>query len=428
MQQPTRINRGIVDNMLWLIGSMMLAFFVWMIANFQSDPIQQRRFADIPIRLTTNDQLLITAPAAGNRRASVVIRAPSSILDLLTSEEITIVCNLDGLGLGEHVVELQVSLARQQAVITDISPRRIRVGLEEADSKQVPLRAIVTGEPPAGYSREVPTFDVNLNQILVNGTATRVKEVVAAQIELDLSQQRNPLETDLRLTAVDANGNPVSDVTLEPAVVHTRVTIRRRDDVREISVRPNLQGTPPDGYVLNTISYEPQVVLVSGTPQQLAALPDTLPTQAIDLTERQNNFDISVTVVLPDDNLLLLSDQNISVSIEINPVTISRQFDDIPVEVLGLAGNYEAEISPSSVSVLVSGPQAELDALEAKDVRVALDLNGLLPGNYTLAPGVSLGQGQIILETFSLLPAEVDVQIMGDATSVPEASTSARRE
>jgi YbbR domain-containing protein len=426
MQQPTRINRGIVDNMLWLIGSMLLAFFVWMIANFQSDPIQQRRFTDIPIRLTANDQLLITAPAASNRRASVVIRAPSSILDLLTSEEITIVGNLDGLGLGEHVVELQVSLARQQAVITDISPRRIRVGLEEADSKQVPLRAIVTSEPPAGYSREVPTFDVNLNQILVNGTATKVKEVVAAQIELDLSQQRNPLETDLRLTAVDANGNLVSDVTLEPAVVHTRVTIRRRDDVREISVRPNLQGTPPDGYVLNTISYEPQVVLVSGTPQQLAALPDTLPTQVIDLTERQNNFDISVTVVLPDDNLLLLSDQNISVSIEINPVTISRQFDNIAVEVLGMAGNYKAEISPSSVSVLVSGPQAELDTLEAKDVRVALDLNGLLPGNYTLAPGVSLGQGQIILETISLLPAEVDVQIMGEATSVPEATQSSR--
>lgn len=425
-QSPARVNRSLVDNVLWFVGSMLLAFFVWMIANFQSDPIEQRRFADIPIRLMTSDQLLITAPAAANRRASVVIRAPSSILDLLTSEEIAILGNLDGLGVGEHVVELQVELARQQTVVTDISPRLLRVGLEEADSKQVPLRAVVVAEPPAGYSREAPAFDVNLNQILVNGPATSVAQVVAAQIELDLSQQRNPLETDLRLTAVDANGNSVSDVTLEPPVVHTTVVIRRRDDVREISVRPNLQGTPPDGYVLNTISYEPQVVLVSGTPQQLGALPDTLSTQPIDLTERQNNFDVSVAVVLPDDNLLLLSDQNISVSIEIDPVTISRQFDNIPVEVLGLAANYRAEISPSSVSVLVSGPQADLDALQDKDVRVALDLNGLLPGNYTLAPGVSLGQGQITVESVSMLPAEVDVQIIDQSSPAPDETTAPR--
>ena len=127
-----------------------------------------------------------------------------------------------------------------------------------------------------------------------------------------------------------------------------------------------------------------------------------------------------MAVVLPDANLLLLSDQNISVSIEINPVTISRQFDNIPVEVLGLADGYKAEISPGGVSVLISGPQAELDTLEAKDVRVALDLNGLLPGNYTLAPGVSLGQGQITIDTVSLLPAEVDVQIIDGATPTPE--------
>ncbi|MEZ4671492.1 MAG: CdaR family protein [Anaerolineae bacterium] len=426
MLQSIRNNRAFLDNLLWFAGSMFMAFLVWMFANFQSDPVQQRRFADIPIRLVSSEHMLVISPAVSLRRASVVIRAPSSILDLISSGEITVEGDLEGLTSGEHIIELQAELPRQQTVVADISPRLLRVSLEEASSKQVPLRAVVTGEPPAGYARETPTFDLNLNQILVNGPASRVQDVVAAQGELDLSEQRNPLETDLRLMAVDANGEVVNDVTLDPAVVHTRVEIRRRDDVREVSVRPNLEGTPPDGYVLNTISYEPQVVLVSGTPSQLQLLPETLSTQPINLTDRKNSFDVSVAVVLPDADLLLLSEQNISVSVEINPVTISRQFDEIPIEVLGLTANATAELSPSTVSVLVSGPQAELDTLKARDVRVALDLNGLLAGNYTLTPSVSLGQGQITVDSVSLLPAEVDVQIIDDTaptsgpTEIPE--------
>jgi YbbR domain-containing protein len=415
--------RLLLNNLVWFIGSMVLAFFIWMIATLQSDPIQQQRYRDrIPVQMNADTGLLVTYPAVANRQASVVIRAPSSVLDLLTSDEIVVSADLSGLTAGDHTVELKASLARQQTTVVDISPHQMHVVLEEAAQRQVPLRAVITSEPPAGYSRSEPVFNVNLNQVLASGASTKVNDVVAAQVELDLRQQRNPLEIDLRLTPVDADGNVVNDVTLDPQVVRVNVNIRRREDVREISVRPNVQGMPPEGYVLNTLSYEPQSVLVSGTPSVLAGLQDTLSTQPIDLSNHTSNFEVSVPVILPNSDLLLLSGQNITVSVEIKPVTTSRQFDAIPVKILGIDSNsnLSVKIAPNTVSVLVNGPQEAVNQLTADDVKVALDLNGLAPGNYTLPLTVSVGQGQIPTEGVSVLPGEVDIQIIDNSVPTPE--------
>jgi YbbR domain-containing protein len=296
--------------------------------------------------------------------------------------------------------------------------------LEAADQRQVPLRAVVVSDPPAGYSREEPVFDVNLNQVLASGPASKVDEVVAAQVSIDLGQQRNPYEADMKLSAVDADGNIVEDVTLDPQIVHIEVPIRRRDDVREVAVRPKIEGLLPDGYVLNALSYDPQVILVSGSPQQFADLPDTLSTQPIDLTDRTTNFEVEVPVVLPDNDLLVLSGQNITVSVEISPLTASREFDSIPVQVEGLANGHTAHVAPSEVTVLITGPQPILDPLIANDIHVTVDVNGLVDGAYTIKPIISFTQGQITLENVSILPAELDVELVSTVPTLTPAATT----
>ncbi len=416
-----RTTRPLLNNLVWFAGSLLLAFFVWILATFQSDPIVQQRFREsVPIRLTPDTGLLITSPAGGTRGATPIIRAPRSVLDLLRSEEVEVWADLRGLGPGEHAVELQARLARQQTTVVDIVPSQVRVTLEEASERQIPLRAIVTVPPPAGYAYEEPVFDVNLNQVLLSGPASRVDEVVAAQVELDLSQQRNPLQTDLRLTPVNADGGTVMDVTLEPQNVRVIVTIRRRDDVREVAVRPNIDGQLPEGYVLNALTYDPQIVLLSGSAAQLTALPDTLSTASIDLTNRTASFEVSVPVELPDEDLLLLSGQNITVTVEISTLTASRQFDSVPVEILGLTAGFVADTAPDSVTVLITGPQPEVERLDTGDIRAVIDLNGLPVGNYTLTPSILVNQGQMGAISVSVLPAELDVEI-SRVTTTPTA-------
>ncbi len=422
MRTRSQLNRTIIDNLIWLFGALVLALLVWVIASFQSDPIVEQRFQErIAIQMIPDEGLLLTSPSPADRQTSLVVRAPRSVQDLLTAEEIEVWADLSGLGPGEHTVELQSRLARQPARVVNMSPRLMRVMLEESSTRQVTLRAVVTAEPPTGFSRDDPQFDVSLNQVLVSGPASKVNEVTAAQASLDLSQQRSAFEADLRLSPVNAEGAVVEGVTLDPQIVTVSVNIRRRDDVREVSVRPTILGAPPEGYVLSSLTYSPQAVLVSGSPSQLAGLPDILPTEPIDLTDRTAGFDLSIPVVLPDAELLLLTDQTVTVSVEINPLTTSRQFDGIPVEVIGLGRGLLARPVPNQVTVLITGPQPELESLAAGDIRVAADVNGLETGIHPITPTVSIRQGQIPASNVSVLPAEIDVEITGGVASTPRA-------
>jgi YbbR domain-containing protein len=335
---------------------------------------------------------------------------------LLTADDIVVTADLTGLGPGRHTVELRTQVARQ-SFVADTQPKQITVTLEQSLDKLVPVTGIVTNEPPQGYQRGEPVFDVN--QTLASGPASKVDQVVSAQVQLDLQQERNPFEDDVRLSPVDVDGHTVSGVTLDPAVVHVNLNIQQREDVREVRVTPNiLVNTLPEGYVLTSISYDPQTVLVSGTPDRLANLPGTFFTAPIDLTGHTANFDVPVPVELPDPDLLIVSGQEITVSIGITTPTISKQFDAVPIDVLGEAG-AQVHLAPSAVTVLLTGPQNLLETLTPADIRVTVDVSTLQAGNYQLTPTASIRNSELSSRNISLLPAVVDVQIVGPENSGP---------
>ncbi|MFW5772962.1 MAG: YbbR-like domain-containing protein, partial [Phototrophicaceae bacterium] len=255
--------------------------------------------------------------------------------------------------------------------------------------------------------------------------ASQVQQVVAARAPINLADRRDSLETEVRLLPVDAEGGVVSDVTLEPQMVGVSVAISRRDDVREVTVSPNIDTTTlPDGYVISSIGYAPQTVLVmtgSGTDSG-ARVPNTLLTERIDLTGRTDDFEITVPVVFPpgEPELPLLGDQVVTVLISITAQASTEQFEQIEVEVIGLEDGLTAQIVPDQVSALVTGPQAVLEDLSSEDIRVVLDLAGREPGTYELTPSASIDQGQIDASGIALLPSLIAVTVEnGEAATAP---------
>jgi|FLYN01.1.fsa_nt_gi YbbR domain-containing protein len=405
------INRAFLENLLWFLGALALAFFVWVIAVSQSDPIVERRLPGVRVQIITDEGLLVTNDPRDT--VTVTVRGQRSVLDLLTADDILVQADLTGLPAGEHTVELEAGVAPgRNARVVDTSPRQLPVVLEMVAQRFVPVRALITEEPPPGFQYETPVFDIAQNQVLVSGPQSKVDQVAEARVELGLGERRNPLELDTSLTPVDVNGSVVTGVTLEPQVVHVEVDIQRRNDVREVRVSPNiLVDTIPSGYVLTSVSYEPQEVLIGGSPDRMDSIPDTVSTAPIDLTNHTQDFEITVPVVLPDESLLLVGNQSITVSIGIEARTANRQFDRVPVEITGLPENYSVQIAPDEVTVLVTGPQPLLEALSLADIHVTVDLNGLSEGNYQLEPQVTVNGGDTLAVSTSVLPAEVDVQI-----------------
>jgi YbbR domain-containing protein len=79
------------------------------------------------------------------------------------------------------------------------------------------------------------------------------------------------------------------------------------------------------------------------------------------------------------------------------------------VELIGLDPRLEAQISPTTVDIILSGPLPLLDQLTTKDVRVFIDLTGLGIGTHQLDPQVEILIPEISVE--SINPTSIEVVI-----------------
>lgn len=414
-------NSDFIGNITWLIASVFLATGVWYIAVTSADPITRRQFSSISVQIVQDDLTVLTNNPT--RLASVIIQAAQTLVASRRSDDVIVRADLRGLSAGTHTVPLEVTVAlpqseEQQRVVAQTQPAQITVVLEQKESFQKPVEIEISNAPPVGYTNDEPIPEIF--QALVSGASSIVSEVVSVRGVLDLSDDRNPMESDIRLFAIDADGNRVEEVTIEPQTASISVNITRRDDVKQVSVRPNiLVGTQPEGYTLSTFSYEPQTIFIGGAPEQLEELQDTFLTIPINLQDRTADFEVVVPVQLPGDDVFVIGgDNNITVEVSILPQIAVSQFDNITVGRIGLAEDYSVTIAPQAVSAIINGPSALVEDLMATDIQVIVDLNGLEPGRYELIPSIVISQGDLSEENASLLPAVVNVEIISNQPAI----------
>ena len=89
----------------------------------------------------------------------------------------------------------------------------------------------------------------------------------------------------------------------------------------------------------------------------------------------------------------------------------------LPIEIIGLAPDLTATISPQTIDIIVAGPLNVLDTLTTDNFRVTLDLSNLPPGIYQRTPVVDLYPEDIRIQT--ILPETVEVNIEVNLTPSP---------
>lgn len=407
--------RRISSDAVWFGAAVGLAFFVWVIATLQADPLRAAVFNNIPIQLVENDEMILTNRTTLRRTVSVNVRARDSVLQLFTSEDITVRADLSNLPVGTHAVPLVVTTSRRAVV--DTRPAQLTVTLEQRQSRQKPVEVEFTADVPTGYMRESVTLSDT--QILVSGTLAQVEAVDRLIARVDLSQARARVETEAVLIAVDVNGIAVSDVTLAQTFITVNVEVRQREDVLAVPVSPQIDyESVPSGYVARLDTYTPETATVRASPAVLATLPEILDTERIDLSGRTASFTETVAIRLPDGlepaAVTVLEGQTVEVSIVIEARVAQRQFDGVAVQVVGAAG--DVRVIPSRVTVILTGPQPILDSLEASDVVVTVDVTGLGAGTQDVQPHASITGAQLPAEGVRVIPAAVGLIISGSPT------------
>ncbi len=411
-------------NLLWLVVSALVATGFWYIAVTSSDPIDRRSFSGIPIRFDLGDEAEITS--SSTKFVSVTLQGSQATVSSRRSDDIEVRADLSRLGPGVHSVPLDVTVSSADSgsirrLAWQTSPSQITVELEPKEVHARGIQIELSSPPPLGYIHGEPELDIA--EARISGAASKVSQVVAVRGDLDLSARRNPVSMSLRLWAVDADGNRVADVAVEPQTATVSVSVTRRDDVKQVFVRPDVRlETLPEGFSIKSVSNEPSLLFISGAPEKLEAVADVLYTEPITLEAPEEDFVARVPVQLPDEDLFVMGgDSTILVSIEILADIDSWQIDNIEVGHIGAPAGSTVSIVPKTVSAIVTGPVLQVEALTFEDVQLLVDVAGLEPGVYDLSPAISITSGELSEDNVSLSPAVLNVEI----SAPPEESAAA---
>ncbi|MGB9673165.1 MAG: CdaR family protein [Anaerolineales bacterium] len=403
-----RVINWLRENLSSLTLSLFLAIIVWVSAVISADPTVVRTYPQpVPLEIIGQDNQLVLLKAPPSS-VSITVKTPQSVWNRLQSQPglIHAWIDLSSLDAGEYRVPVQVRINVTPYNVIKVTPDVVQIKLEPLVTKNVAIDLIMTGEPALGYRKG--SLTINPETVTVTGPKSIVDKVQQVQAEMDINGAAESIHKMVDLTPIDINGAVVNGATLVPDTATVDQTIVLLGGYRNVVVKVVTKGEPAEGYWLTNISVSPPTVTVfSADPKLVNDLPGYIETETVDLSGLSDDVDLRVGLKLPN-GIELAGEGSVLVRLNIAALEGSLPIT-LPVDIVGLAPNLHAEISPKQVDLLVSGPLPILKSLKNGNIRVVIDLSGKTAGTYQIKPTIDLIPD--LLTVASILPQSVSVTI-----------------
>ncbi len=379
-----------------------------------------------PIRTTTYAEVEIVTPEFGDGmvmitdlpRAIIRVQGPESEVAKINRSLLTLRLDTSSVDEpGDYRLPVIVEAPDTSNRIT-VEPAFVQVEVDEVVSRVIPLD--VQESVGENTTRVVNTISPEVSQVTVSGPSSAVERVTNVILPVTIDTQNSTFSAMYTPYAVDASGQRVSEVTVLPNQVATRVELQSRG--RVVSVIADVAGEPADGYTMSQRNVLPGTITVEG-PEDV--LDDLLfvHTETVDITgasrpvsQRVGLADLppGVTVIDPPSGQV-----EVRVAIQDTSSTV-QALPGLPVNVLNAPAGFDVVIEPATIDVTIEGPMDTLTDMTAEDITVVVDVRGLEAGSYELRPVVALPSNGLRISDTN--PDTVLVMIQPAAPATPVAT------
>jgi YbbR domain-containing protein len=318
---------------------------------------------------------------------------------------------------GSIVLGVTVERIDPRVSVVAWEPRQIIVSIDQRVSRAgVPIEIVRDGELPSGFEMREPELEVE--SVEIRGASADVARVQRVQAHVQVQPTSLDIDRQLDLTPVDAEGEPVPQVDVEPASIRVRIAVLENGRRRTVPVRLVTTGDPAPGFEIAEVRIEPDLVTIEGDGEQVIATTrvDTVP---LSLTGLTDGVDQTVQLALPPD-VLAVGGAEVEVTITLRSVTSTRAFA-AGVVLDGARSDRSYDPSVPSVTVTVGGSPPDLDRLEGRTFTVEAPVAGLDSGTHQVTLRVDLPAG---LTLVAISPPTITVVVAEPATG-PSASAPA---
>lgn len=387
-----KIKEKITHNLGWKLLSIVLAALLWLVVINAEDPMETRTFEDIPVTiineaaLTAKDKI---PEIVEGDTVSVVVEARRSVCEKLTKADIIAVADFEKISVTD-AVPIEVSVdghsERDVEIIRGMN-QMMKLRLEDSVSKDFRVKISTTGHTADGYV--IGDMVASPNMITLVGSSTQISRVKEVVLVVDVDR----LSSDSRAIGVpiiyDNNGDIVnsSKVTMSTKEVAVTIPVLK---TKTVKIEVECYGDPVEGYEVGTVSYQPDMVTVAGTPEDLRLLGSSLYAYC-DITGQnevvEENIVISSLWDETLDSLRLVDEDKLAITVSLKPYE-EKVFELTPedVELRGLRDEFTANIEMLYYTqVNVRGAEAVLKNTTLQSLAPYIDLSNIsVPGIYTL--------------------------------------------
>jgi YbbR domain-containing protein len=196
-----------------------LAVVAWAYLRFAANPAFAARFdqqLSVPIELTG----LASGEVAHYNEKQVVatIVTPRDSTTPVRPDDLRAILNVAGKGPG--VYALAVTLVAPHLVVRSISPSTVTLTLARVESRVFALSIRYIGDRTPGVVVGTPSTDPL--EVLVRGASDELARVRAVRLDVPFAAGARHFDAMLRPSAVDADGNPLHNVEIDPNLVRVR--------------------------------------------------------------------------------------------------------------------------------------------------------------------------------------------------------------
>ncbi len=239
------------------------------------------------------------------QKVKVNISGPRSVLDVLKENEIRVSADFTGTPVDKvsqqrlrcHYDLIGAALEHRAEISFDPpEPARVTVMVFPRKTMLMSVSVHYLREAPAGF-RYSPA-EVSPQKVKVSGRLDRMDRIERLVVNAVGGESGVSIEGDFAVSARDANGNPVEEVTLTPPSVHVTIPLAEEPYSKIVSISPDIHGSPLAGYTLDDVQPTPMQVRIIGTPAQVTRIA-TILTGAISIKDRMADLETDAPLIIP---------------------------------------------------------------------------------------------------------------------------------
>lgn len=393
--------KSFTKNIGYKILAVIFAFTLWLIVYNIDDPVKARTLIlNVNVANTSYLENLnkYYEVIDGTNKVSITVKAPRSMWEELDETDFTAVANLNNINIDETgtvgTVPIEITCKETSDKINVTATNKIcKIALENLKSQQFVISAEAVGTVSEGHA--LGKVEVTSpTSIKVSGPESLVKSIAGIVATIDVDGMYMTYKDDVVPVLYDAEGKEIDTtrLSLSDSVVWVQAEILKVKEV-PISVKP--EGTPAKGHVVTAITSSPTTVKIKGSSSILnAATAIEIPSELIRIEGAKEDVKatIDITDYLPEGTELLDADKS-TVEITVSVEAVKSKNFNVPTKdiiVTGLAEELDLAYTSDSVTITLSGLEADIKKLTDRSFALSIDAEGLTAGSHQVKLNVDV--------------------------------------